>query len=134
MTERTFRVFQWSYMLIVVLAASVVGALFPAVPTWAFLAAGLVLGALLLFLAVRILKRNDLVLKDERTRRNSERAAFLAYRIFVWASIAAIVVLDCVPGLGRGRLVVSRTLIAVLVFQYVFFMAFYFFLNRRDAS
>ncbi len=134
MTNKTFRILTWGYMLLVVLAGGVVGALVPTIPTWAFIAGGLALGLALLFLAARILKRNDLILKDERTRRNSERAMAWAYRIGTWAAIAAVALIDGLPGLDRDWTIVGRTLIVILAAQYALFLSLYLVLNRRDAS
>ena len=134
MTAKNFRILMWEYMLLVVLAGGILGALVPAVPTWAFLAGGLALGVVMLFVAARILKRNDLILKDERTRRNSEKAMAWAYRAGIWAAIAAVALIDAVPGPGRVGSVVSRTLIVVLAAQYALFLVFYFILNRRDEA
>jgi uncharacterized membrane protein len=122
----------WGYMLLVVLAGSFVGALFPGVPVWAFMLGGLVLGGGLLVVSVGILKRNDLILKDERTRGNSERAMAWAFRFGIWVEILGIAILDAVPSLGSNGLLLSRGLTAVLVLQYLSFLAFHVFLSRRD--
>lgn len=134
MTEKTFRFLTWGYMLLVVLAGGVVGARVSAVPTWAFIAGGLALGIALRVPVSRILKRNDLILKDERTRRNAEKAMAWAYRVGTWAAIAAVALIDAVPGLGRGWGIAGRTLIVVLAAQYALFLVFYLALNRRDAA
>lgn len=134
MTAKTFRLLMWGYMLLVVLAGALVGALFPGVPVWAFLLGGLVLGGGLLFVSVRILRRSDLILRDERTRRNSERAMAWAFRLGIWAEIAGIAVLDAVPFPGPSGLLLSRGLLVVLVFQYLSFLAFNVFLSRKDLA
>lgn len=134
MTAKTFRILIWGYMLLVVLAGGILGALVPGIPIWAFIVGGLALGSVLLLLGIRSLKRNDLILKDERTRRNSERAMAWAYRIGTWAAIAAVALIDAVPGLDSDWTTVSRTLVVVLAVQYALFLVFYLILNRRDAA
>ncbi len=134
MTERTFRVLTWGYMLLVILAAGIVGALVPTVPTWAFLAGGLFLGGILLQVSLRIRKRNRLILKDERTRGNAERAMAWAFRLGIWAEIVGIAVVDAVLSPGPGKILLSRALVAVLVFQYLVFLAVYLLLNRKDLA
>ncbi len=132
MTAKTFRILMWGYMLFVVLAGTLVGALYPDVPVWAFMLGGLILGGGLLFVSIRILRKNDLVLRDERTRRNTERAMAWAFRLGIWAEIAGLAVLDAVP--FPGGLLLSRGLLAVLVFQYLSFLAFNVFLSRKDLA
>lgn len=134
MTAKTFRTLARGYMLLIVLAATLVGALFPGLPVWAFLLGGSALGGVLYFVSLRTLRKNDLILTDERTRRNTEKAMAWSFRLGIWAEIVGIAVLDALPALGPNGSLLSRGLIAVLALQYLTFLAFRAVLGRRDLA
>jgi phosphatidylglycerophosphate synthase len=118
-------------MASVIAGAFVLNALFPTLPGLFYLVMAIVCGGLILLISKRIAKRTTDAISDERTEKNSVKAAALTNRATFLFAIAGSCILPLLPNKSNDIVAVSRVFIVFCVFQALFQTIAYLVIDRR---
>ncbi len=131
MKAKTYHALSIGLMGLLILGAFVLNAFFPTFPSIAYAIGGFVLGSILLLVLGRALKRDRVVLSDERTRGNLAEAALDTWRISYVAMMAFIVVIFGLPSPGSEWIGAGRAVIVVMVLQAYLLLILQAIRNRK---
>ncbi len=117
---------------ILICSGFVIGIIFPNLPVYFYIIYGLTGGGVLLIVNKRRIKKNELIVSDERYIKNMEKASLLTYRITYAGTLITGMMLQAFSQENSDLKKIGLTLIFVSVIQTMIFTISYVVYNRKS--
>jgi uncharacterized membrane protein len=132
MNSKMYNMFTFISMAGVIAAGFIINGVFPSLPGYFYLAMAIVCGTVILLASKSIARRSDTVISDERTERNYKKAANITYRVTYTLTLSVACGLIAFSGNHSELVIVGKVLIAVSIFQTMFFTCAYLIVDMKS--